>query len=138
LVVKRPRPAAVLTGVACAASIAAIVALALRGAGQTQPRVPSSGRAPTRLLATVNPTGGVTLTTTDGRTITRLPSGSYTIVVRVDSAHADFHLIGPGLNRASKADVASLGLWGVQLVSGTYHYGNDQSPRGTTRVVVVY
>jgi hypothetical protein len=134
----RLRPAAVLTGAAFIASIAAIVALAFRGTGSDQPHVAPSGPAPTRLDATVASTGQVTLTSSRGRAISKLPSGTYTIVVRVNSTHADFHLTGPNINRTSKAGVASLGLWGVQLVRGTYRYTNDRDPRATAHVVTVY
>ncbi len=129
---------AVVTAVAFVGSIAAIIAVAVTASGPNSPSVAPSGPAPTQLLATVGPDGQVTLKTQRGRAVTKLPSGSYTIVVRVNSTHADFHLIGPNFNRASKPDAASLGLWGVQLVSGTYRYMNDLSRRASTHAITVY
>jgi hypothetical protein len=96
--------------------------------------------APPKLTATVSASGEVTLTTSDGRALTRLPSGRYTVLVSVNSGDADFHLTGPAVNHATHAHFIGVALWGVHFVKGTYRYTNDRGPHGagTTHVVSVY
>jgi len=132
-----------------ARSVAALAVLAVAvGAGgcdssggasgaSTQPTAPNTP-APRKLNATVEANGQVTLTTPDGRAVTRLQNGLYTITVTVNSTRADFHLTGPGVQRATGPHVASLALWGVQFLTGTYHYFNDQNSRATTHAISVY
>lgn len=94
---------------------------------------------PTKLLATVEPTGQVTLTTPAGRTVTRLHSGWYTVYVTVDAAGADFHLSGPSVDSATKSKVpGSVALWGIHLLKGTYHYMNDHDTHSGSHVLSVY
>jgi hypothetical protein len=100
--------------------------------------IAAAASPPTKLNATVGVEGQVTLTTPNGHAITRLPNGFYTILVRVNSTAADFHLTGPNVQRATREHVASLAIWGVQLLKGTYHYLNDLDPRATTHVITVY
>jgi hypothetical protein len=71
--------------------------------------------------------------------VTRLQSGLYTVLVRVNSTHADFHLIGPSVDSTTTQGVPGVTLLGVHLFKGTYRYMNDHGPRGaTTHVLTVY
>lgn len=132
-----------MTGRAVLAIAGAAAALATGGCGSsvsgTSKRSISKTEAPpTRLLAVVSTTGHVTLTTSKGRPVTRLPSGWYTVLVRVNSTHADFHMIGPSVSSTTRTGVPSLALWGVHLIKGMYRYMNDQNARGAAHVFFVY
>jgi len=127
-----------------ARSVAALAVLAVAvgaggcgssGASGASTQQPTASR---KLNAIVEANGQVTLTTPDGRAVTRLQNGLYTITVTVNSTTADFHLTGPGVQRATRPHVASLALWGIQFLTGTYHYFNDQNPRATTHAISVY
>jgi hypothetical protein len=80
----------------------------------------------------------VNLTASDGRTVTRLRSGWYTIFVTVNATGADFHLTGPSVDSATKAKVPGVAVWGIHLLKGTYRYMNDRDARAATRVLSVY
>jgi len=135
------RPACHTTGRAVLAIAGAAVALASGGCGSaaspaSKTKTPSP--AQTKLTGTVETTGRVNLETSDGHRVTRLPSGWYTVLIRVNSTHADFHLIGPSVDRATTGNIPNLTLWGIQLFKGTYRYMNDRAPRAVARVFSVY
>jgi hypothetical protein len=67
-----------------------------------------------------------------------LPSGWYSVLVRVNSTHEDFHLVGPNVDRTTTGNMPSLTLWGIQFVKGTYRYMNDRDTRAAARVFSVY
>jgi hypothetical protein len=91
------------------------------------------------LTATVTPTGQVTaLSTQSGHTVTRLPSGWYTVRVAVDSLKANFDLVGPNVHRTTAPRSMDLAFWGVHFVRGTYRYMNDENPGATTHAISVY
>lgn len=76
-----------------------------------------------RLIGTVGPSFNITLTNTSGRIVTRLPAGTYTLVVRDRSNIHDFHLIGPGLNRVvTSVTFISTKTVHVTLRRGIYRY----------------
>lgn len=80
----------------------------------------------------------MTLTDSGGRTLTRVPSGWYTIFVTVNAAKADFHLSGPSVNSSTKSKIPGVALWGIHLLKGTYRYMNDRDARTTMHVLSVY
>lgn len=128
-------------GRAVLAIAGAALALVPAGCGSTsspasKTRAPSP--APTKLTGTVSVTGRVTLETSDGQPVTRLPSGWYSVLVRVNSTHEDFHLVGPNVDRTTTGNMPSLTLWGIQFVKGTYRYMNDRDTRAAARVFSVY
>jgi hypothetical protein len=121
----------------------AAVALVLVPAGCGSTSSPASkthapSPAPTKLTGTVSVTGRVTLETSGGQPVTRLPSGWYSVLVRVNSTHEDFHLIGPSVDRTTTGNTPSLTLWGIQFIKGTYRYMNDRDTRAAARVFSVY
>jgi hypothetical protein len=102
---------------------------------------PHHGRIipPRQLSAKVTTTGRVTaLSTADGRTVKRLPSGWYSVRVAVDSLKANFDLVGPNLHRTSTPRSIDLAIWGIHFVPGTYRYMNDDDPGATTHEISVY
>jgi len=80
-------------------------------------------------MATVDASGRVTLTTPIGDAVSQIPSGRYTLLVRVNSPEAGFRLSGPGVRHATSAGFTGLAIWGVRFLEGrTYRY---ESTRGT-------
>jgi hypothetical protein len=107
------------------------VALILVGAG-------SAAREKT-LTATVNGAGAVSLVGPTGRTVARLSSGRYVVLVRDRSSTDSFHLIGPtgGPNKRTTARFVGTVKWRVFLVHGKYRYLSDRRPAVTTRYFAV-
>jgi plastocyanin len=93
-------------------AFAAVASLALPGA--------SLAATPT-LTGTVGP--GFTIAVTKGKApVTRLPAGTYRIVVRDRSSDHDFRLVGPGVSRATAVETTGTSTWTVRLRRGTYRY----------------
>ncbi len=154
------RPACHTTGLAALAIAGTAVALTAEGCGgasgaakhtvaaktpeapaptPTAPAPSPTAPAPSnKLLATVSTAGQVTLTDSDGHSVTRLRSGWYSIFVTVNAAGADFHLTGPGVNSATKAKIPGVAIWGFHFHKGAYRYMNDRDVRTTTHVLSVY
>jgi len=96
-----------------------VVAASLAGGG---------GAAPvqnTKLSATVGPEFTIVLRDASGARVTRLDPGTYDIEVEDLSDEHNFHLTGPGVNRAT--DVVETGTfnWTVTFTNGTYRYVCD-------------
>jgi hypothetical protein len=125
---------------ALAVSAVAVGAVGCGGgvSGASNQPTASNTPAPTKLNATVEANGQVSLTTPTGGAVTHLHNGLYTIMVTVNSTTADFHLTGPSVQRTTRAHVASVAIWGIQFLKGTYHYLNDQNPRASTHTISVY
>lgn len=97
--------------VALAAIIAAIAAPNALAAGGT-------------LLGTVGP--GFTITLKSGlHSVTKLKAGTYTITVKDQSNIHNFHLTGPGVNKATSVSGKGTTTWKVTLKKGTYRYVCD-------------
>jgi plastocyanin len=79
----------------------------------------------TTLKGNVGPGFDISLTTADGKAVTTLPAGSYTIVVDDQADIHNFHLTGPGVD--SMTDVSGTGTvtWNVDLQAGSYHFQCD-------------
>ena len=96
---------------------------------------PKPKPAPVRLAGSVGPGKRIALTRA-GRKFAAMKAGPAVVVVSDKSAVDNFHLIGPGVNRATtKAGRASL-IWRVTLKKGRYVFRSDATPalRGTFRV----
>ena len=83
---------------------------------------------PPRLLATVGPNATISLTL-NGRRVTSLAAGSYTIVVRDRSRRQNFHLIGPGINRRTGVARTGTFTWSVNLRAGVHRFLSDPAAR---------
>jgi hypothetical protein len=108
-------------------AFAVALALAVAGVvlfGGTKRAEPARRTAPPKLIATVTASGQVTLTTPSGRSVTVLPSGWYTVRVRVNSSSADFCLTGPTVRHATHTHFTGEAIWGVHFIKGTYRYNN--------------
>jgi len=82
------------------------------------------------LQASVGPGFVISLRDSAGAGVSHLDPGIYTIHVNDQSPEHDFHLIGPGVDRAT--EVAEVGSqdWEVTLTDGTYRFQCD--PHSTT------
>jgi plastocyanin len=92
---------------------------------------------PARLVATVGPGFTISLTA-NGRRVTRVRAGAYTIVVRDRSRIHNFHLTGPRVNRRTGVNFRGTGTWRIRLRAGAYRYVCDphrRTMRGSFRVV---
>jgi len=125
-------------------AVAVVLALVAAGAvlfGAGKKAEPGSNRtAPPKLIATVTASGQVTLTAPNGHPVTRLPSGWYTVLVRVNSSNADFHLTGPTVRQTTRTHFTGEALWGVHFIVGTYRYENAHSgsSHATMHLISVY
>ena len=100
-----------------AALVAAVATLA----------VPSALAAPSvtgTLVATDGP--GFTITVTKaGKRVTSLLAGTYTIKVQDKSNIHNFHLTGPGVNKATSIGAVKTYTWTVKLKKGQYRFVCD-------------
>jgi plastocyanin len=90
------------------------------------PPSPSPGAKPGKLFATVGPGFTIGLRTGAGAAVRSVSAGLYTVSVRDRSAGHNFHLIGPGVNRATKVSFVGTATWSVRLAKGkTYRFRCD-------------
>jgi hypothetical protein len=89
------------------------------------------------LSATVGPGATIALRTLAGRKLVSLKAGPVVITVKDLSAKHNFHLVGPGVNRATSRPGKARVTWRVTLKRGLYTYRSDATPklRGTFRAV---
>jgi plastocyanin len=97
-----------------------VVAAALGSSG--------AGAAPaqtTMLHARVGPSFTISLSTAGGAPVTRLDPGTYVIQVDDMSEEHNFHLRGPGVDRATEIGDVGTQQWTVTLQDGTYTFVCD-------------
>jgi plastocyanin len=96
-----------------------VIALLLASGGQATP-----GQS-TTLHGRVGPGFTISLTTESGARVTKLDPGTYEIEVQDLSEEHNFHLMGPGVDRAT--DIADTGTatWTVTVRDGAYRYQCD-------------
>jgi hypothetical protein len=92
-----------------------------------------------RLTAVVPTVATKSLSATVGtRTVTlsakQVKTGTYRLRVVDGSRARNFHLVGPGVNRATGKAFSGSVTWTVRLAAGTYRFGSD--PKLTGRLVV--
>ena len=86
--------------------------------------VASASAATPKLTAIVGPNFNITLK--KGTTkVKSLKAGKYTIVVKDLSSIHNFHLTGPGINKATGVGKTGTVTWTVRLKAGTYKYVCD-------------
>ena len=111
-------------------AVAAVVVASVLGAADGA----AVGTQATTLTATVGPEFTITLRNARGERVTRLDPGTYVIEVDDRSDFHNFHLRGPGVNRATSVEGTGTETWTVTLAEGTYTYLCDPhspSMRGT-------
>ena len=121
----RPRRSAFILAVL--AAIAALVAVA-------------SARAATpKLVGETGPGFTVEVKTSAGKDVKSLKAGTYVIKVEDKSSIHNFHLFGPGVNKATAIDGTGEKTWTVKLKPGKYTYQCDvhvaEGMKGTFTVV---
>jgi plastocyanin len=94
---------------AAVASAAVVGALALA--------VPGSAAVP-KLVATVGPGETITLRTASGAAVRTLRAGTYTVTVRDRSDEHNFHIVGPGVNKATGVEAVGTSTWKVKIRRG--------------------
>ncbi len=104
------------TRMLAAAGIAALAAALFGAAG--------AGAATPKLVASVSDPLNISLTK-GGIKVTKLKAGKYTIVVQDKAADHNFHLSGPGVNKATSVSAKGTTTWKVTLKKGTYTYVCD-------------
>ena len=76
------------------------------------------------LVGTVGPGFTITLTQ-NGKKVTTLKAGAYTIRIADKSNIHNFHLTGPGVNKMTSVPVTGAQTWKVVLKKGVYKYVCD-------------
>jgi plastocyanin len=99
-----------------------LAAVLLPGAAQ-------SAATATALNVTVGPGFSIKVADANGRTVSQLDPGDYSITIKnlsVAQEH-NFHLTGPGVDKASLFDNNTV-TWDVTFVDGTYRFKCDAHP----------
>ena len=89
------------------------------------------------LRAVVGPNFDILLTDANGARVRHLDPGTYTIHVEDRSDFHNFHLSGPGVNRATDVEAVGTETWQVTFTDGVYDYVCDphaDAMRGTFTV----
>ncbi len=88
------------------------------------------------LNATVGQSSFLTLRL-DGKVVSRLRAGKFTVAVADKSTKDNFHLTGPGVNKSTSVAKKEQATWILTLKKGVYRYSSDGSSKkeGTFRVV---
>jgi plastocyanin len=79
----------------------------------------------TRLIGTVDSYAQIGLTQENGAPVTTIPPGDYEIEVRDTATLHNFHLTGPGVDRATSVQGTETVTWSLTLANGAYHYQCD-------------
>jgi plastocyanin len=102
------------------AAVAAAVLVFASGAGAQSPT----------LFGEVGPGFQIKLSDASGNPVTHLDPGTYTIQVEDKADIHNFHLTGPGVDKATDIEQTGTFLWTVTFANGTYRYQCD--PHFTT------
>jgi hypothetical protein len=107
-------------------ALAAVAALSLLAAAAALFAPGRAGGENTKLFGTVGPGTSIVLRDAAGNRVTQLDPGTYDIVVEDLSEEHNFHLTGPGVDRATTVDETNTRqTWTVTLAEGRYHYQCD-------------
>jgi hypothetical protein len=104
---------AALAAVSAAASVALLVAVG--GAGAQSPT----------LFGVVGPGFSIKLSDASGAPVRNLDPGTYTIQVQDNADVHNFHLTGPGVDKATDVEQTGTFIWTVTFSAGTYHFQCD-------------
>jgi NitT/TauT family transport system substrate-binding protein len=72
----------------------------------------------------------------DGKIVTELAAGKFTIVVTDSSKTQNFRFVGPGVNRKTSVAGTGRSTWSVTLKKGTYRYSSSGRPAAKRTVTV--
>jgi Copper binding proteins, plastocyanin/azurin family len=85
-----------------------------------------SSQAPNvTLTGVVGPGFSITLKNPDGSNVRHLDPGSYDIAISDQAIEHNFHLTGPGVDRATEVETQGATTWTVTFVDGTYSFRCD-------------
>jgi heme/copper-type cytochrome/quinol oxidase subunit 2 len=77
------------------------------------------------LKGEVYPSFKIEMTNAAGRTLKTVKAGTYRIKIEDKSSLHDFHLTGPGVNKATSVTGVRETFWTVRLKAGTYRFVCD-------------
>jgi plastocyanin len=103
--------------------VIALVPASLRGQDVARPA--SAAAAGGTLVATVRANATIDLRHPDGRVVTNLAPGTYSIQVRDQTGSHNFHLRGPGVNQSTAVAFTGTVTWSVTFAAGTYTFVCD-------------
>ncbi len=78
----------------------------------------------TKLSGFVNDSFKIGLTQ-NGKAVKNLKPGKYTFVIKDTTSAHNFHLTGPGLNKATSVSGMATATWTITLKKGTYKFVCD-------------
>lgn len=84
----------------------------------------AGAQSPT-LFGTVGPGFTIKLSDASGNPVQSLDPGTYTIQIEDKADIHNFHLTGPGVDRATDIEQMGTFIWTVTFVAGKYHYQCD-------------
>lgn len=110
-------------------SVRLLLLLPLVLAAVLLPGAAHSAATATALNVVVGPGYTIKVTDANGKAVTQLDPGDYSITIKNLSPQQEhnFHLVGPGINKASAFDNTTV-TWDVTLANGTYNYHCDAHP----------
>jgi hypothetical protein len=82
----------------------------------------------TKLAGSVGPGATIALGSSNGLPTSSLTAGPATIVVNDRSKSDNFHLVGPGVNKATGVAFKGKVTWKVKLKAGKYTFKSDRHP----------
>jgi plastocyanin len=86
--------------------------------------VPAASAATPTLVGTTGPGFTITLTKS-GKKVTKLKAGTYVFKIADKSGIHNFHLTGPGVNKATSVGATKNYTWKLKLKKGTYKFVCD-------------
>jgi hypothetical protein len=98
------------------------------GAAPTPTPTPTPTPKATALRASVGPGGTIALDSSNGTPLSSVTAGAATIVVNDRSKNDNFHLVGPGVSKATGVSFKGKVTWKVTLRAGKYTYKSDKHP----------
>jgi plastocyanin len=81
-----------------------------------------------RLIASVNQAAVITLRDANGNAVTNVAPGTYDVAVSDTAEEHNFHLAGPGVDRATSILAREEVTWTVTLADGRYTFVCDAHP----------
>jgi plastocyanin len=104
----------VLAAVAIAAAVVAVVGARAHAGAQA-----------TKLVGSVDDLARISLDNQDGTPVTTLAPATYDVEVTDSTTFHNFHLAGPGVDRATGIGATGTETWTLALADGTYDYVCD-------------